>query len=386
MTDSTFCRFFLAAACLLVGTGTEGLSAPLSGGDPQTASCPRVIVLRGGQVFQGQITRSGDFYHVKLPIGEIRVRAAKVAFDCETLEQAYREQRAAFRFDSADEHIELARWCQRNGLLTQAASELAEAMADEPNSPRVAHFERQLKLAMQPKQQKPRPTVRQPDGPTLEQLDEMMRQMPSGSVEMFTNSIQPLLVNSCTTSGCHSPQKNEGLRLIRTSPGRPPNRRVTQRNLHAVLEWIDRRRPENSRLLTEAIRAHGNVEKPIFTNKDVLKYRQMVQWVHYVATADRQKNSAPKTLDPHGILEAASPIFAAQKWGSAPEGLAKPLPAEKAHPAAEVASPWELPFNVSTPSATTGRSPAKRGTPLKRFVPADPFDPEIFNRRYHPKN
>ena len=83
-------------------------------------------------------------------------------------------------------------------------------------------------------------------------------------------------------------------------------------------------------------------------------------------------------------------------------GLPGPLPAEAAkaqpivrfdpsNPAAHVpaplsaASPAGYPQPLGSPDAAVPPTPGarvQRGTRLKRFHPADPFDPEIFNRRY----
>ncbi|MBN1588081.1 MAG: hypothetical protein JW888_01040 [Pirellulales bacterium] len=345
-----------------------------------------VIVLHGGQVFKGKITRADDVYRVELPNGEIRVRANKVAFQCDSLEEAYGRRRAAIRFGDADEHIELARWCQRNELFGAAARELADAMAAEPNNPLVPHLERQLKMAMTPAE--PRSKAAKPpkaDGPTGEELEEMIRQMPPGSVEMFTNSIQPLLLNSCAGGGCHGAQGSGEFRLLRNHPSRPASRRMTQRNLHAALEWIDRRKPDDSRLLVESIRAHGTAEKPAFTDKDAAKYRQIVEWVYRVAEPGRANHSTPETIDFNGLAQAramtAGPTTRPGNVGglvpnASGATLTRPLTTPNGVPSGQSTV-------VEPPDGQPNGSSVKRGVPIKRFVPVDPFDPEIFNRRYH---
>ena len=55
------------------------------------------------------------------------------------------------------------------------------------------------------------------------------------------------------------------------------------RNLHAVIEMIDRADPPSSPLLTAPIGPHGTAKAAIFTNKEVVQYRQLVQWVMRVA-------------------------------------------------------------------------------------------------------
>ena len=42
----------------------------------------------------------------------------------------------------------------------------------------------------------------------------MLRGMPHGAVETFTQSVQPVLLNHCATSGCHGPQSEIGLAAV----------------------------------------------------------------------------------------------------------------------------------------------------------------------------
>jgi len=356
MLDRIVSIFPPSAALLLVAAAGGLVLAQRPGDGPRIMPRHGVIVLRGGQVLKGKITRAGDFYHVVVPRGEIRVRAGRVAYECETVEEAYRRRRAAIRVGSAEEHIELARWCQHNGLLSAAAGELADAMAADPDNPMIPHLERRLKAALEPVPSRTTAAKdRQAGGPTVEELAEMVRRMPPGSVETFTGSVQPLLLNSCTSGGCHGSPSGSGYRLMRGRPGRPLSRRVTQRNLHATLEWIDRKRPDQSRLLVEAVRPHGTAEKPALTKKDAEKYQQIVQWVHAVAQRDRPVHRDARL--PKGVSEkrATAGLSASAGW-------------------------------PSTSDPSTGRSagtPVKRGARIERFVPVDPFDPEIFNRRYH---
>ena len=367
---------FLLAAPMV---GTAAAEAP--GGVRSAEPRQGVIVLHGGQVLQGKIVRSGDLYHVMLPGGEIRVRATKVAYQCDSLEEAYRLRRANINAGNADEHVALARWCRRNGLLSAAARELADAMAANPNHPWIPHLERDLKAAMTPS----RPQTDDPANPRTkvpsgEELDQMVRQMPAGSVEAFKASVQPLLINSCTTGGCHGPQSGDRFRLLRGHAGRAPSRRATQRNLHATMAMIDRERPEKSPLLLEAMRAHGTAETPALGTKDAIKFQQIVQWVYLVAQGNRQAKPAPKPAN------VGEPLIGQSGPGKRPAVMAAAWP-EETLKAAAAGSSTDFPSSKqSSPNAATpgvDRPGVQRGAQIKRFVPADPFDPEIFNRRYH---
>ena len=368
-------------------TRADVLLGQKSTGDPSGTPRQGVVVLHGGQVFTGKITRAGDLYHVVFPNGEIRLRASQVALHCDSIEEAYQRRRETIRPGHAEAHIELARWCQHNGLFDAGLRELTDAAAADPNSPWIPHLTRSLKAAAQSFET---PVVDAESakslGPTSSDLDRMVRQMSPQSVAAFTSGVQPLLLNSCATGGCHGPNSESQFRLMRGREGGTPSRRVTQRNLHATLEWIDRERPEASPLLTEAIRAHGKAGKAAFTDKDAMKYRQIVQWVHGIAQTTPSEMGGPKTIDPRELAEARAMTAGFVE----PSGESRD--SQAGFPVSRAAFSEDPSEEVScNPSpATNGtirepaRNPVKRGADIERFVPADPFDPEIFNRRHHP--
>ena len=207
-------------------------------------------------MIEGQISRNDDHYRVGLPYGEVRVRVIDVEFCCHTLEEGYERKRAAIQVGNVQDHLELAQWCERHGLLDLATNELSAAAAIEPNHPMLAVLRRRLQLAREP----PPEASESPVGvaaPTAEELDRMVRGMPPGAVETFTQVVQPLLMNHCTSSGCHGPQSQTRFRLMRTPVNQPAGRRLTQRNLQAVLEYVDYNAPSSSRLLTVISGPHG---------------------------------------------------------------------------------------------------------------------------------
>jgi hypothetical protein len=370
-------------AGLLLAAATGWVLAQPPTDDRQDIPTDGVLVLYGGQVLQGRIAREGDFYRVVLPNAEIRVRGGEVAYECASLDDAYRRRRADIRMDSADEHVELAGWCLRNGLLGAAAAELADAMAGDPTNPMIPHLERQLEAARRPSGPPTSlPQVKRTRVASVKELEEMVRRMPRGSVETFTVAIQPVLLNSCTTGGCHGPRSADGFHLLRGSAGRPTSRRATQRNLQAVLGLIDRQRPEASPLLVEALRAHGTAAQPALTEKDAAKYRQIVQWIYSVAQSDQPDRRTPQTIGP-GSPATAGPTVAATVSDAA--GVRSPWQGIAPGPSTGTAakSPWPEPPPAEGSDEKPAPPKVKRGTELEPFVPVDAFDPEIFNRRYH---
>lgn len=357
-------------------------------GDRLATPCPGVLVLHGGQVLQGQIERAGDLYRVGLPGGEIRIRVNSVAYHCATIEEAYGRRRASIRMDSADDHLELARWCQHNGLLSSSARELADAMAADPHHPGIPYLERHLNAALAPASTPPTtkaPDLPDRDGPTDAELDRLIRQMPAGTVEEFTSSIQPLVLNSCTVSGCHGPDSAGRLRLMRSRSGYAPSRRLTQRNLHAVLECIDRNQPGKSPLLTEAAHAHGAAARPPLGEKGEEKLEQIARWVHRVAGAGPSQAPTPlatSQAEPEKRTGSPSGTAPVHPWPPSTSGEVRKASFDE--PVKTPGAPGPKPCEARTPGNNHENHPSvQRGAKIKQFAPVDPFDPEIFNRRYH---
>ncbi|MBN2021920.1 MAG: hypothetical protein JW809_03935 [Pirellulales bacterium] len=335
-----------------------------------------VLVLSGGQVLSGRIVRAGDLYLVALPHGEIRVRAGQVVLHCASLDEAYQRQRAAIGPGGGAAHVDLAKWCLRHGLLDAAARELADAATADPSHPMIPLVTRQLEFA--------RATPGPPQsagndqaaaaGPTLEEIDSLIRTLPPGAMTEFASTIQPILVRRCASGGCHGPQTTAKLSLLRLHPDRPVSKRVTQRNLHAVVQWVDRAQPAASPLLQVPMRPHGTAEEAVFTERDEEDRDKLAQWVNSLALLGQPVDA--------GAARHAGPSLAR------PTSATGELPSEASHAPPGIAAtptPFDIPPIPAGRQLPT-RSPARRGGPLPKFVPADPFDPEIFNRRYSPDN
>jgi hypothetical protein len=272
--------------------------------------------------------------------GEIQFKAADVEMACQNLEEGYQRKRSAIQADNLHDHLEMAQWCQRQKLFDHAAAELAEAAAIAPNHPMVELIGRQLEWAKTPppdpiKKDSPRETAAINDD-----LDRLVRGLPPKTIEHFTQSVQPLLLNSCAGSGCHGPTSTTAFRLERIPQGDSGGRRLTQRNLAAVMEYVDRANPAASRLLTIPTSPHGAGKTPIFSERQSAQLKRLADWVMELGPADEPVQAA-------SFSETVKP-------------------GEKS----KEASDNELP-----------RSKVKRGAPPPEFTPKDSFDPEIFNRR-----
>ena len=421
--------------CGLLLVGSSAVAAELFGGGAEPAE--GLLILRNGQILSGRITNLGEYYSVVLPEGELRLRRSEVEFACRDLAEAYQRKRTLIARDNTLEHLQLAQWCVRHGLLEAAAAELEEARRLEPDHPLIAAVQRRLETALEPAP----PAVKHPSAETevtVEQLERMMRDLPPGSVETFTRLVQPLLMNSCAAGGCHGPQA-EKFPLLRVPSGKPVTRRITQRNIYQALKYVDVRKPEASPLLTIPLQPHGGLTAPIFTDRNAAQHDRLVQWVMEVT--GRSQSQGPATVSRHPLagisaVQANEPGYffpdppnsLSRPNGSAESarsgnpthlrsliagGVPQTAPAadqhtlhnsqleananavqpamaleselSSEHPSHKQQGPENKPHRVQHTASDPGKSSGPVNAPgklVQPLIPADPFDPEIFNRRY----
>lgn len=349
--------FYAALLCL-------GLCAA-SAQELRLAPQDGVLLLRNGEVLQGKITLAGDRYYVMLPAGEISPKVSEVEMFCRDLNECYLRKRAAVRPDQVKDRLDLAEWCIRHRLLEQAAAELRDAVATDRTHPMIPLLERRLELAKNPP---PAPEASRAVVVSHDELDRLVRGLPPGSVETFTNSIQPLLVNHCLTAGCHGLQSDTTFQLLRVPLGKSTTRRVTQRNIASTLELVNRESPSASRLLTAPLQQHGTTRGPIFSSREITQYKLLVDWVYRVANGT--KPPSPPSVQPESppLLQTIQPAEPQpEKGASDPAGR-------------NVPASLKLPGDESSGLQSSQRT--KPDSPI--YVPVDPFDAEVFNRRYHP--
>jgi|GEM_PF-3151500 len=243
-----FAQLTLQGATNAEPTNTEDDSESVAG----------ILVLSNGNVLEGKIQRLANFYRIEFPRSELQVRVGQVDMFCHNLDEAYERRRLQRTGSSADSHVELARWCLRHGLLQYASRELLDARSIDPEHRQLLLLERQLQLAL-----RNRVASRRPDSlasntttPTDDDL-ESLESVPDWARTLFVRQIQPMLVDSCATSGCHQPGSSESFHLNRLAMEGAGHPTTTMRNLVATLAQLDLDSPAKSKLLERAKTAHG---------------------------------------------------------------------------------------------------------------------------------
>ena len=335
---------------VLNGALALGLGLALCGG-----AAAEAVLLENGSVVSGETRRDGDSVVVRVSAGgEVRLRSSDVAVVRPSLIEVYDWLRAE-RSQGAvatEDHLDLAEWCLRNSLWPQASRELLDARSLDPGSERVALLERRLMMLS-----KPRPASELPAATTAKEVEQQGAAsedvppvaLPADGLERFAKRIQPVLVNNCTTGGCHRAGEGGGFELDRRPLHGYGDARSTRHNLRTALAAIDLNSPAMSPLLIAARGPHEG-STPIRGPRREEVLRRLDAWVESIAAVQPAVALAPPPVIQAG-LQAAS--------------YQEPVEAET-----------ELP--EERPEAPR----IERGGLLRSVEASDEFDPEVFNRRF----
>ncbi|MEX2174232.1 MAG: hypothetical protein WD872_07710 [Pirellulaceae bacterium] len=332
-----FSRVILALAGLL------GLALAAAGDSP-LAPRAGLLLLRNGHILEGHITQAGDYFIVTLgETGEIRLPRIEVEAQVASLDAAYELKRHGMVGRGAEPNLDLAEWCLQHDLHPQCGEQLAQAVRIDSKNPRIAQLERRLKLATAappPAVAKAKPA---PTAIDTAQMEKTIRALPPGSLERFSAVVQPLLLNRCGANACHGSNSKGEYRLLRPPTGQAASQRFTQRNLYATLAQLDHSNPDASPLLVEPQRRHGTALTAVFDKQTQRQLAELIWWVKLTVVA------------PEATVSGATVPATISAAGEPP--LSQPAQVAASNAAAD------------SPQGATG----------------DPFDAEIFNRRFDGK-
>ena len=363
MSRNLLCRLLVLVVLVpLVADAAESERAPRT----------TVLVLRNGGMLVGQVVPAGDRYVVLLgDRSEVRVPVRDVEMHCMDLDEVYLRKRSRLGGNDVTGHLNLADWCLQQKLHARAADQLLTAIALQPRHPRLAGLQRRLHLAVA----SPESHETQDGSPSslipMADLEKTTRSLPPGSVAEFTSQIQPLLLNQCGGNSCHGSGGASDFRLVRPALSRSLTRRFTLRNLHAVMQWVDLEAPESSPLLKIPSCAHGGLDTAVFGPREQQQFDLLAAWVRSATVVPsapvHELVSEPDLAPATGLLQASflQPVDLPEDSADRPRRLTDATPSQ--------ASAAAQGFGSGDP---TGESP-------RHAVARDPFDAEVFNRRYH---
>jgi hypothetical protein len=255
-------------------------------------------------------------------------------------------------------------------LWEAAQTELAAARQLEPNHPRIAMLEQTAAHLQRVALSKP--AAREASNETSTASAEpprsadLLAELPKEALEDFTRRVQPILVNNCTTSGCHRVDGPQKFQLNRDLLHGMANRRSTTRNLAATLNLLNPESPLDSDLLAKANSAHAGLSAPPLPVHQRELHKRLEEWV-FLASGKKPPEPTADNADQQVPTNNA-----------APRADIIPASANEELETKEVIEPFA--FDKESLMTPTDTPPPQIGVQLKKWEPRDEFDPEIFNR------
>lgn len=321
----------------------------------------RILVLVDGKVVRSAFTPRPDGYDVVVPGGRLYVESSRVRLVAKDLPDAYRLMRGSYQELTPDTHLELARWCLANQLSAEGQRELLDALQLDPNRKDVRKL---LESTMKSQAEDTTndgsgltqySTLRSPsDAPESRSLAGLS----TGVAQEFVRHVQPLLTNKCSSTGCHGPSTSSDFKLTPVRNGSQPL--IAERNLAAVLKFVDVAQPEESALIQMLDQQHGGMATPIFRGRTGSQQQKVLRdWV-FAASADIAPEAARARTRRKTEIELVSH-----------------------ESSAEVSRKTELSELAHGRIAEKGESDQRFLKAAKRATQPDAFDPDEFNTRFH---
>ncbi|MDR2754340.1 MAG: hypothetical protein LBC20_01415 [Planctomycetaceae bacterium] len=373
-------------------SGWNGYQSQEKNIEPETPSVnlekKQFYLLRTGFLTEGTATNDGKQYLLKTNFGTMSVPVGNVEFVGATREDVYHYKKGFTNDRDCKELIKLAEWCFNNKLSQQGISEYQRALQAAPNTVLADVIRKRLETLQNSTSE---PTglsgVRVMVPKSSEESDNIeinsrMNGISKPIVDVFAKKVQPVLVSRCAATDCHGSSSENQFKL--SIPSHTLGN-TTYRNLRSVLQWVNLDYPTESQLLSVLVSYHGGT-KAAFSVEST-QYNNIVQWVRLAAkelpneyrTQSSQNESKfplkEDVLPPalrNAILQETS-VTSPENPDSIPVKTNQVIPSNY--------SPTRLNFPNSSNSLPQ-KTPSL-DLPLATDSIKDPFDPHIFNIRYH---
>ena len=343
----------------------------------------RVILMKTGRVMTGFATRNAGGWLVEQSNGRIQVPEDQVNVVADSLVDAYRKQRDSVVEPTPATHMNLAQWCISYRLHHQAREELRKCLRLDPEHASARKLLKRLDDMLEPSNA---PRVAEVPGRTIQGFlapdVESLGGLSPESAAAFTQKIQPLLTNKCGNGSCHgttaSRVESDGFRLHPVRLGAASHRMHTERNLAEVLRYVDLQEPALSPLLTIPRGSHAGTSGVFNGSTGHGQLKTLREWTKAVA---REKQIQEEELSGRPALIAKSrrpPIASPATAAIPPEVDDSGYPADFSQP-----QTVDSTLDGSSAKSLPGLIAPAQSEIRTADKPHDPFDPDIFNRRFH---
>lgn len=375
------------------------------------------VLLRNGNVLYGSADQIGEMVCItRDDKTTISLPTSQVESIGKSLHELY-QHRCRNRFPDDLKRLQSdVRWSLRNGLLTEAASDVLHARKLDPANAQTIQLLRQVAARM--KQQSipeaisngvPRNAVamnadmsRDPAVQTVShespQTTPNLDQQPNGddqpiglserSTYEFAAKIQPILMNRCVSCHARDDDNDRVFKIHSSLTSRWAPKIVADENLRAVMQFVDSNYPGNSLIRTKASDGHGG-RRDSFGSPGSAMMTNLDRWLSQLQTTSGQssggqngnRRNANQPTPWSEVLDQHEPAGAALSPTHPPE--LSPVMTNQSVVASGIP---ELPEPIESRPASWMSNETKPDPPRQmRRMPKvkNPFDPEIFNRRFH---
>ena len=360
------------------------------------------VLLKNDNVLFGRARQLGEFVMVTTAAGgEVRLPRASVACWAENIRDLYQ-----FRVDQRGKtnlrgHLRDASWCVRYDLYDLAAKELIAARRIDPNNSEAIVLENRLRNLVAPRPVKTSAATRIGLGNTENSFDSVSEIRPaafdaehSDSVDFapdmirrFASHIQPMLINRCGV--CHQTMArtvNNQIpetkwQLLVPSVGSRASAAITRSNLQGIISYIDAQSPQASPLLIMAKTDHGGSTAPL-SQRNTKAIQSLDYWVKSAADFLRNGKQLTQEEGRESLDDVQGNLGRARNAvpSSGISGLA-PMNSAIDRGVSESTA-----LSMNEPEVSRAKDLSEHGVksaPHRLPPVANPFDPDLFNRRFH---
>lgn len=396
----------LIASSLVLAKGT--------GDQPRTTE-RSFVLLKNGNVLKGSIRTDKERISIADGNSNLFVETRQVAFIGPTLESLYQHQRSNVKQWGTGEHWQLADWCIQQGLIDHAVEHyevLEKTASDSPRFKQLEHLLRQalltdetVKQAVHYQTEKNSVTPANSEAPRTKNQDSAnatekeraaeswsKHEIPGYIRKTFQTTILPILVSRCGQSGCHGMMGKSDFHLYQ--PVGDQSAITLARDLDEVLKYINREHIQESPLMAYATKAHGIQRNPSL-NQAKGDERQLIErinfWVKSLALSQKPESNMPSQypfMPPaaSGVTPASANVPVNKPSGrnsKRVEEVEQDRNAKLSKPA-KSASPTEFlsMSELTDLEAAIEKFEKQTAQGGKAADKKDPFDPDVFNRKY----
>jgi hypothetical protein len=280
---TSICATWAAVIALGLGSFSNAQAPQAKGPQPFAFYGEGYVLLQHGNVLHGFVKPHADRVTITLDKGnEVTVPNRQVLTIGKSMESLYTFQVRAIRKWGTGEHWHLAHWCIQNGLLDQAIEHYIELEKSAADSAKFKQLDLQLRQALlaDAKVQKalqeqgiPNPVApasyeeetsaaanapAAADGSSASKP--IARIVPGYLRRGFQTEVMPIVVSRCGQSGCHGMLSKSDFQIFQ--PVGEQAASISQRNLDALMAFVDHDDPEQTSLIQYAIRPHGSQRNP----------------------------------------------------------------------------------------------------------------------------